>query len=622
MTSAQLTSILLALFLVFTTVTVWAAAEPATISAGDYTVTLGDRGVTVTHKGTPISTGSYFHGFNPGYEGTFLSSTAAWAQGTVSVSEDGRAATLSADLPGGSFEYTAEVSEDGVRVTVRITPAEDAKIGPIEYAIFHIPADLLAGGSIETWDVAGTVVDSKAIPAERVDGALAPAQVGLTLKAATLTIDVRSKSYGTLYPFDGRDERYGAKFGIWPFAGAALRPGAETISTYELSVRPPLPVRAPGTITIAPNAPASAVLTAADPTKREALAADELVNYLARITGKQLERREASANSIPLGAIVVGSLARDAGLVSQDELDAVERDGYVVKVAGGKAAICGWRDLGTVYGAYALLKHVGCRFYGRACETIPEVNDLVIPACHLADKPFYEFRKLAQNMKLGQTPSDDLMNPAELGEPGNIVHSAGYLLPFDKYHEEHPEYFALQKDGLRLHRDPNNNRFDVHLCLSNPDVQRISAERMLALIDKQSDRTFFGVSQGDGFAWCQCDECKALDAVPGVEMTDRLLTYVNYIAREVAKKYPDKRIITLAYTSATSPPPTRVMPAPNVMVQYCPYPPRTGCHSHDFTCPKNKQGLEDLTGWIATCTFSITRRGTRTGTSPSGASMR
>ena len=84
---------------------------------------------------------------------------------------------------------------------------------------------------------------------------------------------------------------------------------------------------------------------------------------------------------------------------------------------------------------------------------------------------------------------------------------------------------------------------------------------MLALIEKQPDRTFFGVSQGDGFAWCQCDRCKALDAVPGVNMTDRLLDYVNHVARAVAAKYPDKRILTLAYTNATSPP--RPVSCPN-----------------------------------------------------------
>jgi len=358
---------------------------------------------------------------------------------------------------------------------------------------------------------------------------------------------------------------------------------------------------AEGRIVIAPDVTASAVATAADATSREKLAADELGAYLFQITGRRLERTEIPDGRVPAGVIAVGSLARECGLVSQKELEAVARDGYVVRVAGGRAGICGWRDLGTVYGAYALLGRLGVRFYAPGCEIVPKVASLLIPECELKAKPHYDWRGLTGNLKLGQSPDDDMGDPGEIGEPGSWVHSADFLVPFDKYSPEHPEYFALQKDGTRLHRDPKAHRFDVHLCLSNPEVRRISAERMLYLIGKQPNRTFFGVSQGDGSAWCECEQCRALDGVPGEEMTDRLLDYVNYVARAVGEKYPDKRILTLAYTFATSPPPRRVLPEPNVMVQFCPYPGRVDCQSHDLTCEQNARGLADLEGWLAKC---------------------
>ncbi len=352
---------------------------------------------------------------------------------------------------------------------------------------------------------------------------------------------------------------------------------------------------------IEPDVMVTAVALGPNHTAREKLAADELVAYLERISGKKLKRTEVTGGQVPTGVIAVGGLARQAGLISAEELEAVGRDGYVVRVAGGRAGICGARDLGTAYGAYALLRHLGVKFYSPHCEIVPKLCKLVIPNCELRAKPSYEFRCLTGNLKLGHTPRDDMGNPGEIGERGSLLHSAAYLLPFDKFSHDHPEYFALQKDGKRLHRDPKRKRFDVHLCLSNPEVRRISTQRILELIEKQPDRTFFGVSQGDGRAWCECEKCKAMDAVPGVEMTDRLLDYVNEVARAVAAKYPDKRILTLAYTKATSPPPQRVMPEPNVMVQFCPYPHRVACQSHDLTCEKNKQGFEDLKGWIAKC---------------------
>ena len=577
------------------------AEAPVTIARGDWSATLAAAGLTLTHGGEVLSRGSYLNVFTPGYRGSVLGSSEGWKKGTVTVSADGRTATLAADLPGGRYSYAVALEETGVRVTLRLTLAADAEVGPVEYSIAQIPTEALADGEIEVIGAAGGSLSRTPIPAEIRSGGLCDSGPIIVFRTPRRNLVVEALDFGSVYALDARNEKYGARRGIWPFAAPAVQAGEETVAEYVFRVEAPTPPRAPGRITLGKSTPVSGLLVARDASKRELLAADELISYLERISGKRLERRETATDRAPQGAIVVGRLAVTAGLIGEKELAAVAPDGYVVKVQDGRAAVCGARDVGTIYGAYALLRKVGCRFYAPNCEIVPEVAALAIPDCALADKPFYEFRNVAGNVKLGQTPSNDLMSPGELGEPGNIVHSSAYLLPFEKYHADHPEYFALQKDGRRLDPQFHGPELNVHLCLSNPEVRRISAERMLALMDKQQDRKFFGVSQGDGFAWCECDNCKALDAVPGVNMTDRLLDYVNYVAREVAKRYRDKRILTLAYTDATSPPPTRVLPEPNVMVQYCPYPHRTDCHSHDFTCEKNRQGYADLMGWLAKC---------------------
>jgi len=575
------------------------------VSAGDYSARITDVGIVVAHKGDTISIGSYFTVFAPGYKGSVISSREGWRKGRVSVSADGRTLTLEAKLPKGSFTYSATVSSKGVRATARVSVAEGTEVGPVEYAVFQMPPKLVKGGTVEVWNTAGTVIDHRRIPAVGRRGAMARRGDGLAIKTAARTIVVSSPSPMGIYPFDARVERYGKQQGLWAFTSIPVTAGREAVSVVEISVEPPEPRPVVGTIRLAPDTAAIAVATVPSPGERERLAADELVAYLARISGKRLDRIEIADAIVPAGVIAVGRLARHAGLIAQQELDALKRDGYVVKVAKGRAAICGWRDLGTIYGAYALVQHLGVRFYAPGCEVVPKVRNLTIPECELRAKPFYELRKMTQNLKLGHTPADDLGNPREVGEPGGLVHAAAYLLPYDKHGKEHPEYFALRKDGKRLHRDPKRRRFDVHLCLANPDVRRISAERLLALIEKQKGRTFFGVSQGDGFAWCQCAKCKALDAVPGVDMTDRLLDYVNHVARIVARKYPDRRILTLAYTNATSPPPTKVLPEPNVMVQFCPYPHRADCQSHHLACPKNRQAFDDLKGWLAKCPNNI-----------------
>lgn len=573
------------------------------LSAGDYSVRVDRSGLAIAHRGERICFGSDVTVFKPRYQGALLSLHQGWPKARVTRSGDGRSLSIDADFDSGKLQYVVAVSAEGVRTHLRLSLAEGVQAGPVEYPAFQLPPEIVRGATIEVYDPAGGVLHTGPVPESGKRGALGPGGDVLAVRTPTRIVEFTSESGRSVSPFDARVPQYGDRQGVWVFSSAPVAAGRQCQVSLAVSVRPARPAtsQATGTIRIVPDVPALTIATLPDPTPREKLAADELAAYLARITGRRLDRREVGASRVGQGVIAVGRLAIQAGLVTAQDLAPVERDGYVVKVGGGRAAVVGWRDLGTVYGAYALLGRLGVKFYAPGCESVPMAENLLIPELDLRARPFYEFRNVTHNLKLGHTPDDDMGDPRLIGESGNIVHSADFLVPFDKHAATHPEYFALQKDGKRLRRDPAGKRFDVHLCLSNPEVQRISAERLLYLIGRQPERSFFGVSQGDGFAWCECEKCQALDAVPGKDMTDRLLVYVNFIARQVARKYPDKRILTLAYTNATSPPPSRVMPEPNVMVQYCPYPHRTACQSHDLFCPKNRQGLADLEGWVAKC---------------------
>ena len=119
-----------------------------------------------------------------------------------------------------------------------------------------------------------------------------------------------------------------------------LRAGQETVAEYELRIAPPALARTPGTITLAPASRATAVLTPAGATARETLAADELVDYLAAITGQKLDTSEYVGGAAGQGVIIIGSAAVEAGVISKDELDAVAPDGYVVKVEQGRCKGC------------------------------------------------------------------------------------------------------------------------------------------------------------------------------------------------------------------------------------------------------------------------------------------
>lgn len=349
-------------------------------------------------------------------------------------------------------------------------------------------------------------------------------------------------------------------------------------------------------------------------TEREELAANELIDYLAKITGVEFPLLIIGDSIIPNGIIAIGNLAIESGLIKVWELDSVANDGFIMRINDSNGAICGSRDLGTVYGVYELLRRLGVKFFSEECEILSSSSMLVIPAMEKFIKPHFDLRYIFKMdvyypdfnsyLKFGFTPNDDVGYHGDLGVPGerNWVHSASYMMPYSKYGEDHPEYFALKKDGQRY----SGIGAPGHLCLSNLEMREVGVKRLLGLVEHQNDRSFFVVSQGDGGInnWCQCVNCTAYDAIKGDHMTDRLMDYVNFNARKVSESYPDKKILTLAYTSATARPPVRVDPEPNVMIMYAPLhrpePYYDGeCHSHDLNCENNLWAKNDIENWLS-----------------------
>jgi len=80
------------------------------------------------------------------------------------------------------------------------------------------------------------------------------------------------------------------------------------------------------------------------------------------------------------------------------------------------------------------------------------------------------------------------------------------------------------------------------------------------------------ISPSDGFGFCECERCRALD-VPGVfsydkkhpQISDRIFTYANEVARRVREKNPEKACGILAYTFYHQPPVKLEKIEPNIM---------------------------------------------------------
>jgi len=152
---------------------------------------------------------------------------------------------------------------------------------------------------------------------------------------------------------------------------------------------------------------------------------------------------------------------------------------------------------------------------------------------------------------------------------------------WDRFHETHPEYFALQPDGTRggFPKKATN----VKLCESNPAVWAQWLADVEEQLKKDPNLRVFGVAPNDGWAsgHCVCENCSAWDHPDGemrtfrwkgvgrqhVALSDRQVTFANHCARLLKERYPDKDYYALMMAYGHSrPPATKAVPDDNVIV--------------------------------------------------------
>src|SRR5206468_1291294 len=162
-------------------------------------------------------------------------------------------------------------------------------------------------------------------------------------------------------------------------------------------------------------------------------------------------------------------------------------------------------------------------------------------------------------------------------------HTFFQWLPPAKYFPKHPDWYALVK-GKRI----NNGQ----LCLTNDEMRAEMTRVVLEHIRKHPDAGIISVSQNDWIGACQCDKCKAIVKEEGSE-SGPLIHFVNAVAADVAREFPNFLVETLAY-QYTRTPPKKVIPARNVLVRLC----SIECDFiHSLDSPTNKKFGDDLRQW-------------------------
>lgn len=330
------------------------------------------------------------------------------------------------------------------------------------------------------------------------------------------------------------------------------------------------------------------IVIAEDAIPSERYAAEEFQRLMREATGAEMD----IATSAP-------TRRRNVYLVPATELG---DEGLGIRIARRSITITGGRPRGVLYGVYEFFEqYMGVRFLTHDHTHVPEATlPIKLPNGYDQFIPDFEFRwsyyrentvhpEFAARLRVNTVPKDEKFGGVT---PQSLInHTLHHWLPVAKYGADHPEYYALV-DGER--------KLEMHgggpePCVTNPEVIEIVANAVIADLNARPDQRNISVSQNDNDAYCQCDNCEAINKREGTPMGSHL-AFVNAVAERVVAVHPDVKVGTLAYWYTRKPPKT-IRPHPSLQIQLCSIECCTLHAINDPDCEKNREFCADLQEW-------------------------
>jgi len=323
-------------------------------------------------------------------------------------------------------------------------------------------------------------------------------------------------------------------------------------------------------------------------------------SYILIGEGELTEKLGISSKGLGPGGILIRTFANGLAMLGAD--DKTPSDPY-----------------GSRYAVTAFLEdELSCRYLwpGESGKVVPKQRTITVGPLDVRFTPLFEQRdirssgyssRLQEGLdRLGFTKEDflrvrekasatlsqgnDWMGWQRLGGTLGLQTGDGTILTaqtWAKFLKEHPEWFAMQRDGSR-HFDPTWER--PRLCKSNAALIDAIAQEKIGELDAHPGQRSISLMTQDGggkAGFCLCDACKALDPPRGrvtriwtydhesgrterfdyVSLTDRMIYFYNAIAEKVAKKYPDVLFTGQAYSVYRSPPLLHKL-HPNIVIRF------------------------------------------------------
>lgn len=284
--------------------------------------------------------------------------------------------------------------------------------------------------------------------------------------------------------------------------------------------------------------------------------AEELQKYLEKISSVQFpifsDKEEPTETEILLG----NTNRPDDNSIDRDSLG---EEGFVIRQSNKRICIAGGGSRGTLYGVYEFLEtYLGCRFLSEKHSLIPTKTEITLdPIQENRQSPGFEWRRHSHtwvdpvlsrsNSSWGGSP-DPFIGGEYTYAANNVCHTFGPLMNWSK-----------------------GQSFRTQPCLTDEEVYQTMLKNAQTWMKDNPEAEIISISQNDGAEGdtgeCTCIGCRASNKQYGASGT--LLNFVNRIAEELKKDYPNLMVETLAYIHTEEAPKGGVVPADNVIIRFC-----------------------------------------------------
>ncbi len=317
--------------------------------------------------------------------------------------------------------------------------------------------------------------------------------------------------------------------------------------------------------------------------------ARELQKYLHKVTGKTFCVIEESKHQSGQAAFYVGwtKFAKANGI----DFSKFKPDEWLYQSKDNSLVLGGDQFSGIAFAVYKFLENeVGVYWLAPYSEYVPKNKNLTLGAYNKRGKPAFKLRmiysppfrqgyarKYAEDVfrekNRGNFWRRDIPTPLKVSRAYYFTHNHYSFVDPQKYYANHPEYFSMGPDGKRT--KPFHHCAFTDLCLSNREVWKIALNSLRKFIKKDRAKypkekwpETYPVIRNDGMNYiCLCPECKKISEHEGSD-SGLLLPFINYMATNIAKEYPEIKILIVAYVSSEKAA-KFVKPAKNVIVRWC-----------------------------------------------------